>query len=147
MLDTPEPLLPLAWRIALPHSPAAVPLARALVRAALIDFRAATRGDTAELLTAELVGDAVEHSRGRHALQLVVERVPAGCQVEVHDGDPAPADGRAGGPSATDGPVPAPRTGPHGGRGHGLKLIQALSSASGCRPTPHGKAVWFTLPA
>ncbi|WP_443033767.1 hypothetical protein [Streptomyces sp. CA2R101] len=31
-------------------------------------------------------------------------------------------------------------------RGRGLLLIRFLSSASGCRPTPRGKAVWFTLP-
>ncbi|MGW3012605.1 hypothetical protein ACWC9R_27740 [Streptomyces sp. NPDC001219] len=38
----------------------------------------------------------------------------------------------------------APGCGDHDGRG--LLLIRSLSAASGCRPTPRGKAVWFTLP-
>ncbi|MEU9111538.1 ATP-binding protein [Streptomyces sp. NPDC048483] len=155
MPDTPPPLLPPSWRIALPHAPAAVPLARALVRTALVDLRAAAGGATAELVTAELVTNAVAHTRGPGPLHLVVERVPAGCQVAVHDGDPAPLDGPTGAPSALDGRPPAARIGPYdraanadpGESGHGLTLIQALSSASGCRSTPDGKAVWFTLPA
>ncbi|MFF4954134.1 ATP-binding protein [Streptomyces chattanoogensis] len=133
MPDLPEAPLPPAWRIALPHAPAAVPLARALVRTALLDLRAAADGATAELLTAELVAHAVEHTRGPRPIHLVVERVPAGCQVEVHD-----SGGRDPGTSTGTGRIPD---------GRGLVLVQALGSAAGCRPTPYGKAVWFTLPA
>lgn len=43
-----------------------------------------------------------------------------------------------------DAPSAAPGCGDHDGRG--LLLIRSLSAASGCRPTPRGKAVWFTLP-
>ncbi|MFC9881632.1 hypothetical protein ACFVJW_18855 [Streptomyces libani] len=44
-----------------------------------------------------------------------------------------------------DAPSAAPGCGgSHDGRG--LLLIRSLSAASGCRPTPRGKAVWFTLP-
>lgn len=141
MPDMPEPLSP-AWRIALPHAPTAVSLARALVRTALLDLRAAANGATAELLTAELVAHAVEHTRGPHPIHLVVERVPAGCQVEVHD------SGHGVGDSDSDSSDTGTGTGV--GRipdGRGLMLIQALGSAAGCRPTPYGKAVWFTLPA
>ncbi|SCK34331.1 hypothetical protein YWIDRAFT_06230 [Streptomyces sp. SceaMP-e96] len=45
--------------------------------------------------------------------------------------------------------VDAPSAAPGCGGGHdgrGLLLIRSLSAASGCRPTPRGKAVWFTLP-
>ncbi|MFE6738298.1 hypothetical protein [Streptomyces tubercidicus] len=60
-------------------------------------------------------------------------------------------DSRASGDTTSDdtatayGPeAPAPARADHDGRG--LVLIRSLSAASGCRPTPRGKAVWFTLP-
>ncbi|MEU0370895.1 ATP-binding protein [Streptomyces sp. NPDC006283] len=133
---------PASWRIALPHTTAAVPIARALVRAALADgdHAAPPDRDTAELLTAELVANAVEHTDGTTPIELVVELRPTGCQVEVHDADPAPPGGLS--PAA---PMPDPD--PWQEHGRGLLLIRALSSACGHRPTPRGKAVWFTLPA
>jgi anti-sigma regulatory factor (Ser/Thr protein kinase) len=131
---------PASWRIALPHSAAAVPVARALVRNALAELEHTADGDTAELLTAELVANAVEHtSVGRTPIELVVELRPTGCQVEVHDPDPAPpAD-------LTRPDVEPPDPWREGGRG--LLLIRALSSSCGHRPTGAGKAVWFRLPA
>lgn len=130
-----------AWRIALPHSTAAVPLARALVRTALTDGGPSADRDTAELLTAELVANAVEHTSGGGApIELVVELLANGCQVEVHDGDPRPPGDLAARPDQ------APPD-PWQEHGRGLLLIRALSSACGHRRTAHGKAVWFTLPA
>ena len=41
-----------SWRIALPHTAAAVPVARALVRTALAELEHTADSDTAELLTA-----------------------------------------------------------------------------------------------
>ncbi|MEU3746369.1 MULTISPECIES: ATP-binding protein [Streptomyces] len=134
-----------AWRVRLPHTTAAVPIARALIRAALndIDPGAASLpdGDTAELLTAELVANAVEHTAGRGPIELVVElfAAPGGCQIEVHDSEPA----RAG---ALVCPAPGAEVDPWQEHGRGLLLIRALSSDCGHRPTAHGKAVWFTLP-
>ncbi|MEW1996878.1 ATP-binding protein [Streptomyces coelicoflavus] len=131
---------PASWRIALPHSAAAVPVARALVRNALAELEHTADGDTAELLTAELVANAVEHtSVGRTPIELVVELRPTGCQVEVHDPDPAPPADL----TRTDVEPPDPWR--EGGRG--LLLIRALSSSCGHRPTGAGKAVWFRLPA
>ncbi|MEU5717370.1 ATP-binding protein [Streptomyces sp. NPDC020403] len=139
--DTPAPApRPASWRVALPHSTAAVPIARALVRTALADIRAAADSDTAELLTAELVANAVEHTDGSGPIELVVELMPAGCQVEVHDHDPGPP----GGLSAL---LPGSTPDLWQEHGRGLLLIRTLSSACGHRPTEHGKAVWFTLPA
>ncbi|MFE7777274.1 ATP-binding protein [Streptomyces sp. NPDC057445] len=136
----PEPAATTAaWRLALPHTTAAVPMARALVRAAFAELDAAAESDTAELLTAELVANAVEHTPGGTPIQLVVELLPTGCQIEVHDHDPAPPGGLSGRP---DGVVPDPWQ----EHGRGLLLIRALSSACGHRPTAYGKAVWFTLP-
>ncbi|MGW5330684.1 ATP-binding protein [Streptomyces sp. NPDC004014] len=127
-----------SWRIALPHTTAAVPVARALVRSALAEVEHAADCDTAELLTAELVANAVEHTAGRGPIELVVELRPGGCQVEVHDPDPAP-------PGHLTRPViEEPDPWQEGGRG--LLLIRALSSSCGHRPTASGKAVWFRLP-
>lgn len=136
-----------AWRIPLPRTTAAVPLARALVRTALTDVPVVhADSDTAELLTAELVANAVEHTAGEEPIELVVELLADGCQVEVHDGDPRPPGtlGPAGAPGARpDDLFPDPWQ----EHGRGLPLIRALSSACGHRPTADGKAVWFTLAA
>jgi anti-sigma regulatory factor (Ser/Thr protein kinase) len=127
-----------SWRIALPHTAAAVPVARALVRTALAEVEHTADSDTAELLTAELVANAVEHTAGRGPIELVVRLLPTGCQVEVHDADPAP-------PGHLTRPV-IELPDPWQEDGRGLLLIRALSSSCGHRPTPSGKAVWFTLP-
>ncbi|MCS0602311.1 ATP-binding protein [Streptomyces sp. LP11] len=134
-----RPAGPASWRVALPHTAAAVPTARALVRSALTEVAHPACPDTAELLTAELVANAVEHTAGRGPIELVVELRPGGCQVEVHDPDPAPPG------HLTRPVVEEPDPWQEGGRG--LLLIRALSSSCGHRPTPSGKAVWFTLPA
>lgn len=127
-----------SWRIALPHSAAAVPVARALVRTALAELEHGADCDTAELLTAELVANAVEHTTGDSPIELVVELLPGGCQVEVHDPDPAP-------PGNLTRPVDT-EPDPWQEHGRGLLLIRALSSSCGHRPTESGKAVWFRLP-
>ncbi|GHJ96617.1 ATP-binding protein [Streptomyces sp. NE5-10] len=145
------------WRVHLPRTTAAVPMARALIRTALGEIdpegpgAADGRGgpdrsgrpdrDTAELLTAELVANAVEHTSGEGAIELVVElfAAPGGCQIEVHDPDPAR-------PGQLVCPDPDAEVDPWQEHGRGLLLIRALSSDCGHRPTAHGKAVWFTLP-
>ncbi|MER5206156.1 ATP-binding protein [Streptomyces sp. NPDC002825] len=134
-----------SWRIRLPHTTAAVPIARALIRTALTDIAPAAAdrpdGDTAELLTAELVANAVEHTSGAGPIELVVELLaaPGGCQIEVHDSQPA-------GPDELVCPAPGTEVDPWQEHGRGLLLIRALSSDCGHRPTASGKAVWFTLP-
>lgn len=134
-----EPPAPASWRVALPHTAAAVPVARALVRTALADIEYATDCDTAELLTAELVANAVEHTKGDTPIELVVELLPHGCQVEVHDPDPAP-------PGSLTVPLPPGEPDPWQEHGRGLLLIRALSASCGHRLTASGKAVWFRLP-
>jgi anti-sigma regulatory factor (Ser/Thr protein kinase) len=130
---------PASWRVALPHTAAAVPVARALIRTALTELAHTADCDTAELLTAELVANAVEHTAGDAPIELVVELLPTSCQVEVHDPDPAP-------PADLTRPVlTEPDPWQEGGRG--LLLIRALSSSCGHRATGSGKAVWFRLPA
>ncbi|MBL3669846.1 ATP-binding protein [Streptomyces sp. M2CJ-2] len=133
-----ESLTSPSWRVALPHTTAAVPVARALVRTALAERRHAADSDTAELLTAELVANAVEHTSGNTPIELVVELLPTGCRVEVHDGDPAPPGDLTR--PALDPPDPWQE------HGRGLLLIRALSASCGHRLTESGKAVWFRLP-
>jgi anti-sigma regulatory factor (Ser/Thr protein kinase) len=134
--DTPAPAF---WRIALPHTVAAVPVARALVRTALAEREHAADCDTAELLTAELVANAVEHTAGDGPIELVVELMPTGCRVEVHDPDPEP-------PADLTLPHPPGEPDPWQEHGRGLLLLRALSAACGHRLTDSGKAVWFRLP-
>ncbi|MGA4839051.1 ATP-binding protein [Streptomyces sp. G45] len=131
---------PASWRIGLPHTVAAVPIARALVRTALTDIGSTACTDTAELLTAELVANAIEHAPGHHPIELVIELLPTRCQVEVHDSNPLPP-GDLTGPGATCEPDPWQE------HGRGLLLIRTLSTSCGHRPTESGKAVWFTLQA
>ncbi|MFI6079417.1 ATP-binding protein [Streptomyces sp. NPDC051217] len=128
------------WRITLPHSAAAVPMARALIRTALADIGPAADSDTAELLTAELVANAVEHTNPAVPIELVVELLPSGCQIEVHDGDPGP-------PGDLSAPLPGHMPDPWQEHGRGLVLIRTLSADCGHRTTDQGKAVWFTLSA
>ncbi|WP_432056458.1 ATP-binding protein [Streptomyces sp. bgisy022] len=134
-----HPSAPASWRVALPHTTAAVPVARALVRTALAEVEHSADSDTAELLTAELVANAVEHTAGSSPIELVVELLPTGCRVEVHDPDPEP-------PHRLTRPAPG-EPDPWQEHGRGLLLIRTLSSSCGHRPTPTGKAVWFRLPA
>jgi anti-sigma regulatory factor (Ser/Thr protein kinase) len=140
-LTVHEPSASASWRVALPHTAAAVPVARALVRTALAEpaHTVTTDSDTAELLTAELVANAVEHAAGTGPIELVVHLLPTGCHVEVHDPDPAPP----GGLTRPDLTPPDPWR----EDGRGLLLIRALSSSCGHRPTESGKAVWFRLSA
>ncbi|MFE7130612.1 ATP-binding protein [Streptomyces sp. NPDC057638] len=128
---------PASWRVALPHTSAAVPMARALIRRALAQTWPAADGDTAELLTAELVANAVKHTQRGSPIELVVSLHPTTCQVEVHDGDPAL-------PGHLTRWTAEPDLWQEHGRG--LLLIRTLSADCGHRPTPHGKAIWFTLP-
>lgn len=92
------------------------------------------------LLTAELVANAVEHTVGDGPIELVVEVLETGWQVEVHDRDPAP-------PGDLSRPGPGGEPDPWQEHGRGLLLIRTLSSSCGHRTTEHGKAVWFTLPS
>ncbi|MFI9029164.1 ATP-binding protein [Streptomyces sp. NPDC053560] len=136
----PEPAAPSSWRITLPHTTAAVPIARALIRKAFADMHVPADSDTAELLTAELVANAVEHTAGDKPIELVIEVLPSGHQhVEVHDNDPAPVEGL--------GDDAFPEADPLDEGGRGLLLIRTLSVDSGYRPTEQGKVVWFRLPA
>lgn len=106
-------------------------------RAARLDLRSALEQRmepdalaTVELLTAELVTNAVQHARS--TAQVTAAVTPRGLRIAVTDGGP-------GVPTVChDGPDEAEH-------GRGLALVERLSSAWGVEPAPVGKAVWFEV--
>jgi anti-sigma regulatory factor (Ser/Thr protein kinase) len=114
--------------------------ARRLIAAACEGLDAA-KSDVAQLLTSELVTNAVLHpplsasaASGDVQVTLVVDREADGLRVEVQDHDPRPV------PRA-----PPPES--FRESGWGLQLVAQLSSSWGSRELPDGsgKAVWFEL--
>jgi anti-sigma regulatory factor (Ser/Thr protein kinase) len=85
--------------------------------------------DVAELLTSELVTNAIRHGATGFELKIDVEE---NIRVEVRD------EG-AGRPAVV-------AAGPQDPSGRGLGIVQALSTAWGVIPTADGKTVWYELP-
>ncbi|MBC2877543.1 ATP-binding protein [Streptomyces sp. TYQ1024] len=137
---------------------AAVAGVRAGLRRFLVHWGAPGRAETAELLTSELVTNALVHTDGGAVVTAVLGVGPSAVvkgllRVEVRDTLPRRPVLRASdaGPPAREGGV---RT--DGGRcadegaatsGRGLLLVQALADAWGVRTHGTGKTVWFELAA
>ncbi|MCP9956715.1 ATP-binding protein [Streptomyces sudanensis] len=85
---------------------------------------------TAELLTSELVTNALVHTA--HGAVVTATLDGGVLRVEVRDFAPEPPAPR----------VPAPDGGTHG---RGLLLVQALADEWGVRAQGVGKTVWFEL--
>ncbi|GGW63914.1 ATP-binding protein [Streptomyces lucensis JCM 4490] len=110
----------------------AVPEARRELRELLRHWGKPGRSEIAELLTSELVTNALVHTDDDAVLTAVVR--PGGLRVEVRDfvaGRPEPQ---------------APDTG-DGTHGRGLVLVESLADDWGVRPHEVGKSVWFELGA
>lgn len=110
----------------------AVPESRRALRELLKHWGSPERSEVAELLTSELVTNALVHT-GREAVLTAVVG-PRGLRVEVRDfvePDPRP---RA--PSIDDGT-----------HGRGLVLVETLADEWGVRRHRVGKSVWFELDA
>lgn len=86
-------------------------------------------GDAVELLTAEVVTNALLHANTR--LRLHVRREGAGVQVEVHDGSSVPPHRQHFSSTATT--------------GRGVGLLDDLADEWGWRPEDDGKTVWFRV--
>jgi anti-sigma regulatory factor (Ser/Thr protein kinase) len=86
--------------------------------------------DDANLLTSELVTNAVLHART--TVELTVCRTDGGVRVEVADDDPERVER-----------TPARRT--HATTGRGLAMVAALSDHWGVTLARSGKSVWFEL--
>ena len=110
----------------------AVPEARRALRELLRHWGGPGRADVAELLTSELVTNALVHTD--HDAVLTVTVGPRGLRVEVRDFVARRPRLRV--PKADDGT-----------HGRGLVLVQSLADAWGVRVHGVGKAVWFELDA
>ncbi|MEV6838275.1 ATP-binding protein [Streptomyces sp. NPDC051133] len=110
----------------------AVPEARRELRELLRHWGKPGRSEIAELLTSELVTNALLHTDDEAVLTAVVE--PGGLRVEVRDFMARRPELRA--PDAQDDT-----------HGRGLVLVQSLADAWGVRPHGVGKSVWFELGA
>ncbi len=116
----------------------AVPETRHALRTLLEHWGKPGRSDTAELLTTELVTNALVHTDGDAVLTAVVRQDT--LYVEVRD---------------FAGRIPRPRTPSpdEGTNGRGLMLVQCLADAWGVRTQgtgpgeEAGKVVWFELEA
>jgi len=117
-------------RVRLTAAPAAAGEARSLVRAAIADWEVPVDPTVAELLTSEIVTNAIRHE----ATETVRLHITCSCghlRVYVHDScrsAPMPADADADAEA-----------------GRGLLLVSMLSTDWGWFRTPTGKAVYFTL--
>ncbi|MFD5573706.1 ATP-binding protein [Streptomyces cadmiisoli] len=110
----------------------AVPQARKELRELLRHWGEPGRSEIAELLTSELVTNAIVHTDDEAVLTAAVG--PRGLRVEVRDFVARRPRVRA--PKADDGT-----------HGRGLVLVESLADAWGVRPHAVGKSVWFELDA
>lgn len=112
-----------------PAEARSVPLARRFVRSAL-RADAPEVVDTAELLTSELVTNAVLHAR----TEVEVRVWPHEGHVRVRVDDSRP-----------DRPLVPREPRPYAGAGRGLAVVEELASSHGAHPGEGRKTVWFEL--
>src|SRR3954452_25571725 len=110
----------------------AVPEARRALRELLRTWGRPGRSEIAELLTSELVTNAVIHTD--HDALLTATVGPRGLRVEVRD-------------FVSRRPRPRVPNADDGTHGRGLLLVQSLADAWGVRAHGVGKVVWFELDA
>ncbi|MFG2955323.1 ATP-binding protein [Streptomyces sp. NPDC048291] len=112
----------------------AVPEARRELRELLRHWGRPGRSEIAELLTSELVTNALVHTDREAVLTAVVE--PGQLRVEVRDFVARRPRMCAPGSDTGDGT-----------HGRGLVLVDAFADAWGVQPHEVGKSVWFELDA
>lgn len=117
-------------RISLPLPPGNPARAREVVRSTLSAVPTELV-EVAELLTSEIVTNALVHGPGEATLVLDLAQQHV-VHIEVIDPDPT-LDLR---------PLQIEVNSPHG---RGLAIVDALASAWGAEPRAEGKAVWFEL--
>ena len=121
--------------LALPGTPESVPIARRRVRAALGFHGLGEFTEDAEIITSELVANAVQHASedgtGTIGVILTHAGTPAAVTVAVSDSSP-------------QGPIR--RDTPYGSeQGRGLQIIEALSAHWGWHQQDGGKAIFAVL--
>lgn len=113
----------------LPSSPRSAQLARHLVDDTLLVWNQTQLKDTAELLTTELVANAVRHAESPLSLRVIDE--PGAVRVEVLD-------------RSNELPRPV-KPAPGATSGRGLVLVDTLATEWGVERMQDGKCVWFRL--
>ena len=121
--------------LALPGLPESVPIARRRVRAALGFHGLGEFTEDAEVITSELVANAVQHAceDGTKAIGVILTHagIPAAVTVAVSDCSPQ---------------VPVRRDTPAGSeQGRGLQIVETLSAHWGWRRGGSGKVVFAVL--
>ena len=120
---------------ALPGIPESVPVARRRVQAALSSYGLGEYADDAEIITSELVTNAVQHAcdDGTTTIGVALTHAgsPAAVTIIVSDSSP-------------DGPV-LRDTPPGSEQGQGLQIVEALSAHWGWYREDGGKAVFAVL--
>lgn len=106
--------------------------ARVLMRSVLALWDCDDPDAAGELMTSEIVSNAVRHAAGVLALQFEISVLESMVRVTVEDPASAPPVLRAHNVDAS------------GGRG--LLLVESLATRWGSNPTDRGKAVWFEFP-
>jgi len=106
--------------------------ARGAVRAFCVDNSHGSLADDAELLTSEIVANAVEHSVGSIRVTATATRTWITVSVADDSSSPIPTAGRF----------------PHelAERGRGLLVVEELAGDWGTTPNDSGKSIWFRLP-
>ncbi|WP_018656943.1 ATP-binding protein [Actinomadura flavalba] len=110
-----------------PEAPA-IRVARETVRAALAAWDLADLADDAELVTSELVTNALRYAADA---TVVLTHEPGRVLLEVVDDNPEPPHAEAAGPVDE--------------HGRGLLIVAALAADWGWRPDGTGKSVWALL--
>ena len=119
-------------RLELPGTPAAPSVARLFVRNLCREWGAGSVCDIAELLSSELVTNAVVHAQSSVELEAAYDDCSV-LRIDVYDRSCEPVD---------ESPRPSSE-GDEGGRG--LAIVALLAWRWGVDPSSQGKRVWFSL--
>jgi anti-sigma regulatory factor (Ser/Thr protein kinase) len=111
--------------------PGAVPCARLHVRLVLAEWGLARLAEDAEVVTAELMTNAIEHAGGRYVRLLLRSDGEAACILVWDESFVAP--------------VPVTDDEPDSPSGRGLVIVSALSQRWGYYRNGDGKFVWAVL--
>ncbi|MDQ0991959.1 ATP-binding protein [Streptomyces sp. V3I7] len=127
---------PWEYSLYIPNDPRAVTITRRTLRLILTMHGLIALVDTAELLTSELIGNAVRHTKGPAALR--VRYRPGVLRIGTWDTDPEPPEPPSPLEHLTDLE-----------EGRGLALVRACSDLWGWQPLSRfgnrGKYVWCEL--
>ena len=141
MPETGAPGAPWEYSLHIPNDARAVTVSRRTLRLVLTLHGLTGLVDTAELLAAELVSNAVLHTKGPAALR-VRWSPPGTLRIGAWDADPEPPEAFPG--------EPGQRTADDEG-GRGLFLVRSCSDLWGWQPLSRfghrGKYVWCELAA